>query len=143
MNPPLRSPEDRAAILEGVLDGTIDMIATDHAPHSAEEKSRGLEKSAMGIVGIETAFPILYTELVKKGIISLEKLISLMSDRPRARFNIESDPGFCVFDLSAEYKIDPEEFISKGKATPFAGEMVFGKCLLTVCNGQIVYSDLT
>ena len=143
MNPPLRSSEDRAAILEGVLDGTIDMIATDHAPHSAEEKSRGLEKSAMGIVGIETAFPILYTELVKKGIISLEKLISLMSDRPRARFNIESDPGFCVFDLSAEYKIDPEEFISKGKATPFAGEMVFGKCLLTVCNGQIVYSDLT
>ena len=141
MNPPLRSPEDREAILMGILDGTIDMIATDHAPHSKEEKSHGLEKSAMGIVGIETAFPILYTELVKKGTITLEKLISLMSDKPRARFNINNDVGFCAFDLSAEYEINPDEFISIGRATPFKGRSVFGKCVLTVLNGRIVYSN--
>ena len=142
MNPPLRSPEDREAILKGVLDGTIDMIATDHAPHSAEEKSRGLEKSAMGVVGIETAFPLLYTNLVKTGIITLEKLVEIMSVAPRARFGIDSDVGFTVFDLDSEYDIDPEEFISKGRATPFAGEHVFGKCLLTVYNGQTVYENL-
>lgn len=142
MNPPLRSPADREAILEGILDGTIDMIATDHAPHSAEEKSRGLEKSAMGIVGIETAFPILYTKLVKTGILSLEKLVKLMCDAPRERFGITSDVGFTVFDLGREYEIDPSEFLSMGRATPFKGEKVFGRCLATVYNGEIVYSEL-
>ena len=142
MNPPLRSPADREAILEGILDGTIDMIATDHAPHSAEEKSRGLEKSAMGIVGIETAFPILYTRLVKTGILSLEKLVKLMCDAPRERFGIRSDAGFTVFDLGREYEIDPSEFLSMGRATPFMGEKVFGRCLATVYNGEIVYSEL-
>ena len=142
MNPPLRSPEDREAILEGILDGTIDMIATDHAPHSAEEKSRGLEKSAMGIVGIETAFPILYTELVKKGIISFEKLIDLMCNNPRERFGITSDRGFTVFKLDEKYKINPDDFVSMGKATPFEGCEVYGKCLLTFYDGNVVYSDL-
>ena len=142
MNPPLRSPSDREAILEGILDGTVDMIATDHAPHSAEEKSRGLEKSAMGIVGIETAFPILYTRLVKTGILSLEKLVKLMCDAPRERFGITSDAGFTVFDLGREYEIDPSEFLSMGRATPFKGERVFGRCLLTVYNGETVYSEL-
>ena len=142
MNPPLRSPRDREAILRGLLDGTIDMIATDHAPHSSEEKSRGLEKSAMGIVGIETAFPILYTELVRKGVIGLERLIYLMSDAPRARFGIDTDPGFTVFKLDEEYKIDPRDFLSMGKATPFEGRQVYAKCLLTVYNGNIVYSEI-
>ena len=142
MNPPLRSPSDREAILVGILDGTIDMIATDHAPHSAEEKSRGLEKSAMGIVGIETAFPILYTRLVKTGILSLEKLVKLMCDAPRERFGITSDIGFTVFDLGREYEIDPSEVLSMGQATPFKGERVFGRCLATVYNGEIVYSEL-
>ncbi|MBQ7387306.1 MAG: dihydroorotase [Clostridia bacterium] len=142
MNPPLRSPEDREAILEGVLDGTIDMIATDHAPHSAEEKSRGLEKSAMGVVGIETAFPLLYTHLVKSGKITLERLVELMSLSPRERFGIDSDAGLTVFDLDAEYEIDPKEFLSMGKATPFEGERVFGKCLLTVYDGRTVYECL-
>ena len=142
MNPPLRSPSDREAILEGVLDGTIDIIATDHAPHSAEEKSRGLEKSAMGVVGIETAFPIMYTKLVKTGIISLERLVYIMSVRPRERFTITSDIGFTVFDIGREYEIDPGEFISKGKATPFEGEKVYGRCLLTVYEGSTVYSEI-
>ena len=142
MNPPLRSPEDREAILAGVLDGTIDMIATDHAPHSAEEKSRGLEKSAMGVVGIETAFPLLYTGLVKRGIMTLERLIEIMSVVPRERFGIDSDAGFTVFNLDSEYEINPDEFISMGRATPFEGERVFGKCLLTVYNGQTVYENL-
>ena len=110
MNPPLRSPEDREAILEGVLDGTIDMIATDHAPHSAEEKSRGLAGSAMGVVGIETAFPLLYTHLVKKGRITLERLVKLMSESPRSRFGIDSPLGVTVFDVSCEYEIDPADF---------------------------------
>ena len=142
MNPPLRSSEDREAILEGIIDGTIDMIATDHAPHSAEEKSRGLEKSAMGVVGIETAFPILYTELVKTGIISLEKLVEIMSIKPRERFCITTDPGFTVFDVGREYKIDPEEFLSFGKATPFEGKSVYGRCILTVVGGKVVYSEI-
>ena len=142
MNPPLRSPEDREAILQGVLDGTIDMIATDHAPHSAEEKSRGLEKSAMGVVGIETAFPLLYTNLVMTGIMSLEGLIKIMSDAPRYRFGITTDPGFTVFKIDEKYKIDPSNFVSMGKATPFEGDEVYGKCLLTVYNGKIVYSDI-
>lgn len=141
MNPPLRSPADREAILAGVLDGTIDMIATDHAPHSAEEKSRGLEGSAMGVVGIETAFALLYTHLVMRGRLTLERLVELMSQRPRERFGIDSDPGFTVFDVGCEYAIDPKEFLSKGKATPFEGERVFGRCRLTVYNGRAVYED--
>ena len=142
MNPPLRSISDREAILEGILDGTIDMIATDHAPHSAEEKSRGLEKSAMGIVGIETAFPVLYTRLVKTGILSLERLVELMCINPRERFGITGDVGFTVFELQNEYEINPDEFLSMGRATPFAGDVVFGRCLATVYNGEVVYSDL-
>ena len=141
MNPPLRSPSDREAILEGILDGTIDILATDHAPHSDEEKSLGLEKSAMGVVGIETAFPVMYTRLVKTGIITLEKLVEIISVRPRERFNIDTDVGFTVFDLSAEYEIDPEKFLSKGKATPFKGDRVYGRCLATVYQGRVVYKD--
>ena len=142
MNPPLRSKDDREAILGGIFDGTIDMIATDHAPHSAEEKGRGLEKSAMGVVGIETAFPLLYTHLVRTGKLTLERLVELMSVNPRRRFNINDDVGFTVFDLNAEYSIDPSEFLSKGKSTPFEGESVLGRCLLTVYNGKIVYCDI-
>lgn len=138
MNPPLRSKEDREALIEGICDGTIDMIATDHAPHSAEEKSKGLAKSMMGIVGIETAFPLMYTYFVKKGIITLEKLIELMSINPAKRFGIENR-GYTVFDLDAEYDINPEEFLSKGKNTPFTGFKVNGKCKLTVVDGKKVY----
>ena len=141
MNPPLRSKSDREAILEGVLDGTIDMIATDHAPHSAEEKARGLEKSAMGVVGIETAFPLLYTNLVRTGMISLERLVEIMCVRPRERFNITADRGFAVFEVGEKYKINPDDFVSKGKATPFEGDEVYGKCLLTVYNGKAVYIE--
>ena len=141
MNPPIRAEEDRLALLEGICDGTIDMIATDHAPHSEEEKSRGLEKSVMGIVGIETAFPLLYTELVKKNIISLEKLITLMSDNPKRRFGIKDNDSFSVWDLTVEYKIDPNDFLSKGRSTPFEGYSVFGKNMLTVRNGKIVYEN--
>ena len=139
MNPPLRSEEDRKAILEGILDGTIDMIATDHAPHSAEEKARGLEKSAMGVVGIETAFPLLYTHLVKPGLLSLERLVELMAVNPRKRFNIPMTEDFSVWDLSKEYTIDPEDFVSKGRATPFAGWNVSGENLLTIVGGKIVW----
>lgn len=142
MNPPIRSEEDREALIEGIKDGTIDMIATDHAPHSAEEKSRGLEKSLMGVVGIETAFPVLYTELVKKGIITLEKLIELMSINPRKRFSLPETKDFCVFSLDGEYKINPDDFLSKGKATPFENKKVSGVCRMTVCGGKIVYSNL-
>ena len=139
MNPPLRSREDRDALIQGILDGTIDMIATDHAPHSAEEKSRGLEKSAFGVVGIETAFPILYTYLVKPGIVSLDKVVELLCINPRKRFNIPLGTDYTVWDLDAEYAIDPTEFLSMGKATPFAGWKVNGKCLATVCGGKVVY----
>ena len=139
MNPPLRSEEDRKAILEGILDGTIDMIATDHAPHSAEEKARGLEKSAMGVVGIETAFPLLYTHLVKPGLLSLERLVELMAVNPRKRFNIPMTEDFSVWDLSKEYTIDPEDFVSKGRATPFAGWTVSGENLMTIVGGKIVW----
>ena len=142
MNPPLRAAEDREAILGGIMDGTIDMIATDHAPHSAEEKSRGLEKSAMGVVGLETAFPLLYTYLVKTGKISLERLVELMSVRPRERFGITADPGFTVFEVENEYEINPEDFLSKGRSTPFTGVRVFGKCLLTVYGGKAAYVDI-
>ena len=139
MNPPLRSREDKKALIEGIKDGTIDMIATDHAPHSAEEKGRGLEKSLMGVVGLETAFPVLYTELVMKNIITLERLVELMSFKPKERFGIDTNNDFAVFDISEAYKIDPENFLSMGRATPFAGREVFGRCLLTVHNGKVVY----
>lgn len=139
MNPPLRSREDKKALIEGINDGTIDMIATDHAPHSAEEKGRGLEKSLMGVVGLETAFPVLYTELVMKNIITLDRLVELMSFKPKERFGIDTNNDFAVFDISEAYKIDPEDFLSMGRATPFAGREVFGRCLLTVHNGKVVY----
>lgn len=139
MNPPLRSKEDRQALIDGVLDGTIDMIATDHAPHSQEEKSRGLEKSAFGIVGIETAFQLLYTHLVKKNIISLERLVELLAVNPRKRFGLEYDNSFTVWDLDKKTVINPLDFLSMGKATPFEGEEVFGECELTVCNGKTAY----
>lgn len=139
MNPPLRSREDKKALIEGIKDGTIDMIATDHAPHSAEEKERGLEKSLMGIVGLETAFPVLYTELVMKNIITLDRLVELMSFKPKKRFGIDTENDFAVFDISEAYKIDPENFLSMGRATPFAGREVFGRCLLTVHNEKVVY----
>ena len=139
MNPPIRSKADRDALIEGILDGTIDMIATDHAPHSAEEKSRGLEKSAFGIVGIETAFPILYTHFVKTGRMSLEKLVELLCINPRKRFGIELGCDYSIWDLEAEYPIDPEEFLSMGKATPLAGWKVSGRCMATVCDGKVVY----
>lgn len=139
MNPPLRSREDKKALIEGIKDGTIDMIATDHAPHSAEEKGRGLEKSLMGVVGLETAFPVLYTELVRKNIITLERLVELMSFKPKERLGIDTNNDFAVFDISEAYKIDPENFLSMGRATPFAGREVFGRCLLTVHNGKAVY----
>lgn len=142
MNPPLRSKEDRQALIEGVLDGTIDMIATDHAPHSKEEKSRGLEKSAFGIVGIETAFQLLYTHFVKKNIISLERLVELLAVNPRKRFGIEYDNSFTVWDLDKKTVINPSDFLSMGKATPFEGEEVFGECELTVCNGKTAYKKL-
>lgn len=140
MNPPLRDASDRAALIEGIRDGTIDMIATDHAPHSAEEKSRGLEKSAFGIVGIETAFPILYTHLIKTGILSMERLLELLVTNPRNRFHIPLGEDFSIWDLEECYKIDPSDFLSQGKATPFAGWEVFGKCIATVCDGKIVYN---
>ncbi len=140
MNPPLRGEEDRLALIEGLKDGTIDMIATDHAPHSEEEKSRGLEKSAFGITGIETAFPLLFTHLVKKGVITLEKLIEKLSVNPRKRFNIATNKAdYSVFEIANEYEIRSSEFISKGKSTPFEGEKVFGKCVLTVKDGKVVY----
>ena len=141
MNPPLRAKEDREAILEGIKDGTIDMIATDHAPHSAEEKSRGLEKSAMGVVGLESCFPLLYTYLVKPGIITLEKLVELMSVKPRERFGLTSDPGYTVFSVDEEYEINPDEFLTMGRSTPFKGTRVFGRCLATVYEGRLAYLD--
>ncbi len=140
MNPPLRSVEDKKALIEGLKDGTIDMIATDHAPHSFEEKSKGLEKSAFGITGIEIAFPLLYTHLIKKGVIPLETLIKKMSISPRERFGFKlNKKDYTVFNVSDEYVIKAENLLSKGKSTPFDGEKVFGKCYLTVKDGKTVY----
>ena len=141
MNPPLRSREDREALMEGILDGTIDMIATDHAPHSAEEKSRGLDGSPFGIVGLETAFPLLYTYLVKEGIISIDRLLELLVTNPRKRFNIPMGCDFSIWDLRQNYYIEPEEFQSMGKATPFDGWKVTGRCLATVCDGKLVWLE--
>ena len=141
MNPPLRSREDREALLEGLADGTIDVIATDHAPHSAEEKARGLEKSPFGIVGIETAFPLVYTHLVKKGVIPMDRLLELLVTNPRDRFGLALSNGdWALWDLSEEYAIDPDGFLSMGKATPFAGWKVLGRCLMTVHDGRTVYT---
>ena len=147
MNPPLRSLEDKAALIEGIVDGTIDMIATDHAPHSAEEKGRGLEKSAMGVVGLETSFAACYTYLVKPGIITLERLMELMHHNPARRFGLgsplaEGQPAdLTVFDLDAEYTVDPAEFATMGRATPFAGCRLFGRCRMTMVAGEIVWQE--
>lgn len=147
MNPPLRSAADREALIQGIIDGTVDMIATDHAPHSAEEKSRGLEKSAMGVVGLETAFAAAYTALVKTGRITLEKLVELMSAAPAARFGIDSgiDEGkraaLTVFDIDTSYTVDPETFLTKGRATPFAGMKLYGKCEMTILGESIPWID--
>ena len=147
MNPPIRSAEDQKALIAGILDGTIDMIATDHAPHSAEEKSKGLAGSNMGITGLETAFAVMYTKLVQTGVITLEKLVELMSTSPAKRFGLESgisagrSADLCIFDLDNEYVIDSTDFVSMGKATPFDGERVKCKCVLTVCGGKIVYKE--
>ena len=139
MNPPLRDKADREALVAGIVDGTIDMIATDHAPHSEEEKSKGLAGSAFGVVGIETAFPVMYTHLVETGVITLEKLIDLLSTNPRKRFGLPAGSDYTVWNLSKEFTVDPDEFLSKGKATPFAGWKLKGECLLTVCDGKAVY----
>ena len=147
MNPPLRAKEDRAALIEGIKDGTIEVIATDHAPHTAEEKSRGLKGSMMGIVGIETSFAICYTHLVRKGVISIEKLIALMSENPRRIFRlggamtVGERADIAVFNVTEPYKINPAEFVSMGKATPFEGEEVYGRCMLTLFGGEKVWDE--
>ena len=147
MNPPIRSEEDRQALLEGLRDGTVDMIATDHAPHTAEEKSRGLQGSLMGVVGLETAFPLLYTHLVKKGELTLQRLMELLCDNPRRRFGLTDTmeegkcANFTVFDLNETYDIDPEEFLTMGRSTPFAGWTVQGRCMMTVVDGEIAWCD--
>lgn len=149
MNPPLRSREDREALVAGIADGTIEVIATDHAPHTAEEKSRGLAGSAMGIVGLETAFPLLYKYMVLPGVITLEKLVALMSDNPRRLFGLGGGLGlggpadFTVLDLGAQYAVDTAAFRSMGRATPFAGWQVQGRAVLTVVGGREVYEDET
>lgn len=138
MNPPIRSEEDRLALIEGIKDGTIDMIATDHAPHSFEEKSKGLKGSLNGIVGLETAFPVLYTSLVKTGVITLEKLIELMAINPRKRFGLTLNNDYAIWDLDSEYEIDSKDFKSKGKSSPFTGLKVYGKLIKTIKNGKIL-----
>ena len=140
MNPPLRSKDDRLALVEGLRDGTIDMIATDHAPHSAEEKSRGLQGSAFGVVGLETAFPILYTYLVRPGLLPMDRLLAALVTNPRNRFGIPMGNDFSVWDLNAQYQIDPGDFLSQGKATPFEGWQVFGRCMATFWDGKPVYT---
>ena len=139
MNPPLRGKADREALVQGIMDGTIDMIATDHAPHSAEEKSKGLENSAFGVVGLETAFAVMYTKFVKTGRMSMERLMELMVINPRRRFNIPENDGYSVWDLQAEYEVDPGTFVTMGRATPFEGMTLNGKCLMTVFKDNVVY----
>ncbi|MBR0440877.1 MAG: dihydroorotase [Firmicutes bacterium] len=140
MNPPIRSAEDRDALIEGIKDGTIDMIITDHAPHSAEEKAKGLEKSAFGVVGLETSFSACYTHLVKTGIITLERLAELMITKPRERFGLPLDPmDLSVWDLDEKFTVDPARFLSKGRATPFEGMELYGACYLTLHQGRTVY----
>ena len=146
MNPPIRSEADRQALVAGLLDGTVDMIATDHAPHSAEEKSKGLSGSNMGVVGLETSFSVMYTEFVKTGIMSLEKLIEVMCINPSKRFGIDKSisvgdkADLTVFDLESKYNVDPSEFLTKGRATPFDSKEVYGKCMLTLCGGKTAYN---
>ena len=139
MNPPIRSVADQMALLAGVQDGTIDVIATDHAPHSAEEKSKGLVLSAFGIVGIETAFPLLYTYLVKTGMLTMERLIEIMSTRAREIMGLPMDQSWATFDLDAHYTIEPEKFISKGHSTPFAGWEVWGRCIKLEINRTCLF----
>ncbi len=139
MNPPLRDAADREALVEGILDGTIDMIATDHAPHAANEKDKGLEKSAFGIVGLETAFPVMYTHFVRTGRMTLEALIDLMAVNPRRRFGIPLGEDYTIWDLNTPYTVDPDTFLTMGRATPFAGHTLYGRCVRTVHNGNIVY----
>ncbi len=142
MNPPLRARSDQEALIEGLLDGTIDMIATDHAPHAAEEKNKGLAGSAFGIVGLETAFATLYTYLVKPGILTLEQLLPLLTENPRRRFGIKDDNSFSVWLPEKTFTVDPNDFLSKGRATPFKGKTLSGVCLLTVADGKIVYQNV-
>ncbi|MBQ1272195.1 MAG: dihydroorotase [Clostridia bacterium] len=137
MNPPLRAIDDKEALIEGILDGTVDMIATDHAPHSAEEKGRGLEQSLFGIVGLETAFPAMYTHLVKKGILTLDKVLDLMVYAPRNRFRLPLN-GYSVWDLNESYTVNPESFATQGRATPFEGMTMYGKHIATVFDGKLI-----
>ena len=145
MNPPIRSAEDRDALIAGLQDGTIDVVATDHAPHTAEEKSRGLERSAMGVVGIETSFAVIYTKLVKEGVISLEKAVDVLAEAPRRIFNLggglqEGEAAdIAVFDLENSFTVDPSTFLSKGHSTPFEGWQLQGECCLTLVDGRVAY----
>ncbi len=139
MNPPLRSAEDKEALVQGLIDGTIDCIATDHAPHSAEEKAKGLEHSAFGVVGLETAFPAVYTHLIKTGIVPLETIVRVLTVNPRHRFGIAAGDSFTVWRLDESFTVDPNEFLTLGRATPYTGQTLFGRCVLTVADGQIVY----
>ncbi|MBP3579877.1 MAG: dihydroorotase [Clostridia bacterium] len=146
MNPPIRSESDRIALIDGVLDGTVDMIATDHAPHSVEEKTRGLEKSLMGVSGIETSFSVMYTYFVKTGVISMQHLMKLMHDNAKARFGLGTDivtgkkADITVFDLDEKYTVKGEDFLSKGKFTPFEEKELYGKCVLTMYDGKVCYN---
>ncbi len=140
MNPPLRSKKDRAALIEGIADGTIDMLATDHAPHSADEKSKGLIGSPFGIVGLETAFSVMYTKLVKENIIDLKRLIEIMAINPRKRFNIPLGNSFCVWDLEKQYTVNPDAWLSLGRSSPYIGERLLGECVLTMCDGKIAWN---
>ena len=149
MNPPIRDVSDRAALIEGVADGTIDMIATDHAPHSIDEKSRGIADSLNGVVGLETSFSAIYTCLVKTGIITLDRLLEIMCVNPRKRFSLGGGsivPGgiadIAIFDLNREYTVSPEEFLSMGKSSPFYGMRLYGKCRLTICGGKAAWRDI-
>ena len=145
MNPPIRSAEDRDALIAGLQDGTIDVVATDHAPHTAEEKSRGLERSAMGVVGIETSFAVIYTKLVKAGVISLEKAVDVLAEAPRRIFNLGGglqegeSADITVFDLEKSFEVDPSTFLSKGRSTPFEGWQLQGECCLTLVDGRVAY----
>ena len=143
MNPPIHGKADRMALLEALADGTVDMIATDHAPHSENEKSRGFAKSLNGIVGLETAFPVLYTRLVQSGLITLEQLVTLMAISPRERFGIPMQNEYAIWDLSTEYSLDSSCFRSLGRSTPFEGWNVRGRCVLTAFNGTVVHSAET
>ena len=145
MNPPIRSAADRDALVEGLKDGAVDVVATDHAPHTAEEKSRGLELSAMGVVGLETSFAVIYTKLVKEGVISLEKAIDVLAEAPRRIFSLggglkEGEAAdIAIFDLNAEYDVDPTTFHSMGRSTPFEGWHLWGECRMTLVDGRVVY----